>query len=450
GAGIAGLAFAVALNAFDSEKKFAIDLYEAVSELSEIGAGINVWPRTWQILEEIGLGQTLIPHLDHYPDLEHRVVFEIRKADQENGVKITDVMKDGGVLRIHRADFQTSLIKHLPLPASSVKINSTCNLHLSHRLVDYGSNSTCTSEAQQRGSLLLYFSDKPTSACDILVGADGIKSTLRQLFLARLPGPDKYQIFHDPVWSGSIAYRGIVDKNDLQKIFPNHRALNHAGLMYFGKRKHTVVYPISSGRFLNVVAVVHDKSKEGMTWEGPWNQEVTQDEFFGKFSGWEEEFQALIRCIRRPTRWALQSLNHLDIFAKDRVFLIGDSAHAMVPYQGAGAAAGIEDAYILAALLTQCSQLSMCRMSRLAQVYNSMRVPAAIALSKASADQGDLYNLEGPGFECFKEGDYIPREQLVELFRIVEQKWSWTASDPQLDRIRATELLQDSKSQARL
>lgn len=72
GAGIAGLTLAVALNAFDADRKFAIDIYEAAPELSEIGAGINIWPRTWQILKQIGLGSTLIPLFDHYPDLERR------------------------------------------------------------------------------------------------------------------------------------------------------------------------------------------------------------------------------------------------------------------------------------------------------------------------------------------------------------------------------------------
>ncbi|KAJ3567136.1 hypothetical protein NP233_g6562 [Leucocoprinus birnbaumii] len=51
GAGIVGLTLAVALNAFDSERKIIVDLYESAPELSEIGAGINIWPRTWEILK---------------------------------------------------------------------------------------------------------------------------------------------------------------------------------------------------------------------------------------------------------------------------------------------------------------------------------------------------------------------------------------------------------------
>ncbi|KAF9449148.1 4-aminobenzoate hydroxylase [Macrolepiota fuliginosa MF-IS2] len=444
GAGIAGLTLAVALNALDKDHKITIDLYEAAPELSEIGAGLNVWYRTWQVFRNIGLGDALIPLFDHYPDLKPRVVFEVRKADQKNGFKIVDIMKDGGALRIHRADLQRTLIKHLPLPGSNVIINSPCTLHLSHRLTNYTPISTA-SISPHSGPVTLHFSDKPPTTCDILIGADGLKSTVRQLFLTRLPDPEKYKPYLEPVWSGTIAYRGLVTKEELREKFPGHRALDLPGVMYIGKHKHTVVYPIGGGKLINVVATIHDKSKDGTTLDGPWNSEATQSEFYDQFVGWEEEFQALINCIKRPTKWALQSLKHLDVFAKGAVFLMGDSAHAMVPHQGAGAGIGIEDAYIFATLLTHPSsprRFSPQHISHLAHIYNTVRVPRAIAMSKASIKQGYLYILGTPGFEGVREGEDVPKDMLVKIFREVEGNWSWTTSDPEEDRRKAVELLE--------
>lgn len=72
GAGVVGLTLAVALNALDKDHKVAIDLYEAAPELAEIGAGINVWPRTWEVLKKLGLEDVLTPLFDHDPDLEPR------------------------------------------------------------------------------------------------------------------------------------------------------------------------------------------------------------------------------------------------------------------------------------------------------------------------------------------------------------------------------------------
>lgn len=449
GAGIAGLTLAVALNAFDSEQKIAVDLYESAPELSEIGAGINVWPRTWEILREIGLGDALIPLFDHYPDLKPRVIWEIRKADQKNGFKVIDIMQNGGALRIHRADFQRSLINYLPLAGSGVPVNTTCTLHLSHKLVDYSLSISSTASYPNSGPVTLHFADKPSKTCDILVGADGIKSTVRRLFLSRLPSPERYVKFLDPIRTGTVVYRGLVDKEELRKASPGHRALDHPGLTYVGKGKHAVVYPVSGGKYVNVVAAVHDKSKQGTTWEGQLHQEVSQSEFYDRFVGWEEEFQTLIHCIRRPTRWVLQALNHLDIFAKERVFLLGDSAHAMAPHLGAGASVGIEDAYILASLLAHPSiphPLSMQHLSRITDIYNNTRVPQAMSRSKASSDQGHLFALSAPGFERFAEGDDVPRDMLVDLFHQVEENWSWATSKADIDRRQATDLLLESRA----
>lgn len=125
----------------------------------------------------------------------------------------------GGSLPIHRADLQRTFIEHLPLSDSNQPVNTPCALHLSHRLVDY-------TQSSPTGPITLYFSNDVVETCDILIGADGIKSTVRQLFLTRLPSPDKYTKYLEPVWSGTIAYRGLVAREDLEKIYPGHRALN--------------------------------------------------------------------------------------------------------------------------------------------------------------------------------------------------------------------------------
>lgn len=70
-----GLTLAIALNAFDKEQRLAIDIYESATELGEIGAGINVWPRTLAIFKQIGIEDVLVPLLDHIPDLEPRTSF---------------------------------------------------------------------------------------------------------------------------------------------------------------------------------------------------------------------------------------------------------------------------------------------------------------------------------------------------------------------------------------
>lgn len=138
------------------------------------------------------------------------------------------IWRTGGALRIHRAHLQNTLIQHLPLPGSKAQeFNSECNLYLSHNIIDYRYSTSL-----QEGPITLQFSGgKPSRMCDILVGADGIKSSLRPLFLSRLPNPEKYLNCYRPMWKGLVAYRGLVPRETLEAVSPGHRALTHPGLM---------------------------------------------------------------------------------------------------------------------------------------------------------------------------------------------------------------------------
>lgn len=103
-----------------------------------------------------------------------------------------------------------------------------------------------------------------------------------------------------------------------------------------------------------------------------------------------------------------------------------------------------QDAYILASLLTDSSTprvLSTQFIHRLADIYNTVRVDPAIAMSKATIETGYFCDLETPMFAQFKEGDNIPEGILREAARAAERNWSWTNTDPEKERIMAVELL---------
>lgn len=111
----------------------------------------------------------------------------------------------GSVVRIHRADLQRIMVKHALTRA---------HLHLSRKLVSY---------TEHEDSVHLEFMDGSKGTCDLLVGADGIKSTIRKIFLASRPG-NEYQKSIEPIWTGSYAYRGIIPRETVLNRFPGHRA----------------------------------------------------------------------------------------------------------------------------------------------------------------------------------------------------------------------------------
>jgi len=111
----------------------------------------------------------------------------------------------------HRADLQEILLSH---------VSSFVQCHLNHRLVSY---TELEEEIEPK------FKNGETASCDILIGADGINSVVRKVFLAGKCGLDssseEARMNAAPVWSGTSAYRGLVDSEVIKRELPNHRAL---------------------------------------------------------------------------------------------------------------------------------------------------------------------------------------------------------------------------------
>lgn len=419
GAGIGGLALSSALGFMQKDSPFIqIDIYEASSHIAEIGAGINLWKRGWEIMKNVGLEDALLKFIPCPPDDTSRLAFHVRKSDQQDGFHIKDVLIKGGGTKFHRADLQGALVNGL-----------SGHLHLSHRIVSYD---------EIGDEIHLIFRDGSSATCDILIGMDGIKSTIRKCFLQKqglLSSPSL-----NPVWDGTIAYRGLILADKLEKELPGHRALTMP-VLYCGKSKHLVVYPVSQDRLINIVACATDPSKRNIVYDGPSTTIATQEEIMSTFKGWEEEVQALLKCIKEPTKWAILSLRPLGRYSSGRVILAGDAAHGMTPHQGAGAGQAIEDAYILANLITGAGGRRNL-IPKISQVYNDICCPAGNEVLERSRKSGLLCELNAPGFEDIQEGDTgVPLQKLVKLFDEVEEHWRWTSGSAEIDKERAMTML---------
>jgi len=129
-------------------------------------------------------------------------------------------------------------------------------------------------------------------------------------------------------------------------------------------------------------------------------------------------------------------------YAKNNVILVGDAAHAITPYQGAGAGLAVEDAYILANLLSsrQCTKPTV---SKVSEIYNTIRCEPVNDILERARFSGKLFSLTGPGFEDIAEGDAgISLTRLTELTDEIGENWAWIWQDSVDDRRRiALEML---------
>jgi salicylate hydroxylase len=265
-------------------------------------------------------------------------------------------------LGIHRADIQKTLSG-----AFGVK-----NLHLGCRLVNI---------VEDGKSVVLEFANGRVEHADIVVGADGVRSTVRRW----VTGAD------DAVYSGTSAFRGIVPTDNLSSL-PDPHAIQ----FWMGPDAHLLHYAIGGGgEYVNFFAVVetpriwlHDGTVT----------DVHEDVPVASFRGWHPAVTEMIRAAESPIRWGLFTVRPLLRWYRGRVVILGDAAHGMLPHQGQGANTSIEDAFALAAFLTEPGRDDLeTTFSR----YQSMRRARTRAIQRSSWMTSSLLHLpDGPAAQA--------------------------------------------------
>ncbi|CDO72514.1 hypothetical protein BN946_scf184980.g55 [Trametes cinnabarina] len=409
GGGIGGLTLAVALSRYPDIR---VDVYEAAAQFKEIGAGVMMWQRTWEILKLLGLGKEFGDIAHASPDSSPGVGFDYRKSDQpEEGFRFYLFQVPYGCIRFHRAQFLDVLVDHLPAGVA----------HFGRRLTFYNTAQTTSQTSGRRDSeITLYFADGATATCDLLVGCDGIKSVIRKKMLEDLVnkhGGSPTLLEHiEPIWSGTIAYRGLIPVSRLKTGGKEHRTIQTPMM-------HVVSYGISRGSIVNVVAMASQPHLYGTTYDGPWVRDCDRDELLQCFTGWEPEVEEMLQCIEKPTKWALYELKPLPVYVQGRIALLGDA--------GAGAGQAIEDAFILAEILGHPST-TLSTLSQTLSAYEAVRLPMANHILKGSRESGTMYEFNGP------YGDDFAR-----LGPQIGKQWDWVwMTTPQEEREKALQLAQ--------
>jgi salicylate hydroxylase len=165
---------------------------------------------------------------------------------------------------------------------------------------------------------VLTFADGTCAEADVVVGADGVHSTVR----GAVTGPSP------PRNSGMCAFRAIVPAGRAPAF-----ARRHAQTLWIGPGHHLVHYPISGGAAVNVVAI----GPAGDAVVESWSATATVGELLAGFAGWDQRLQDLIRQAGTPGRWALLDREPLGRWSRGPVTLLGDAAHPMFPFFAQGA-----------------------------------------------------------------------------------------------------------------
>ncbi|HQS01271.1 MULTISPECIES: FAD-dependent monooxygenase [unclassified Polaromonas] len=317
GGGIGGLAAALAV----SRAGWDVRLYERASVFSEVGAGIQLGPNVVKVLHGWGLADALAG-VAAFPER-----LEVRSAltGETLGVlRLGDVMAQrygAPYATVHRADLHGLLLDAVQQAGVTLKLNRTLNRF-----------------TQNLEAVTVQSGDDPPVEGEVLVGADGLWSPVRQWLLG--DGP--------PRATGHVAYRALLPQADLPDTLRSGQVT-----AWLGPKLHVVQYPVCGGRSLNVVGIVEGRTGGDLD---NWDQGTDGAGLHAALAGSCAPLQDLVRAIPAWRLWALcdrPPMQGAYQHALGRVALLGDAAHPMRPYLAQGAGMAIEDAAELGRMLAQ-------------------------------------------------------------------------------------------------
>jgi salicylate hydroxylase len=312
GGGIGGLAAAAAL----LQKGIDVDVYEQATELKEVGAGIQISPNGNRVLDALGVFQDL-KELSCNPERKEFRLWNTGRPWPMFSLGKTVVENYGyPYLTVYRPDLHGALAQRV----RKLKPNA---IHLGCPVAGL---------AQDKGGVQLELKDGRSIRGDALIGADGVRSVVRNT----LWGPT------NPEFSGMVTWRSLIP----MELLPPHMQVS-VGSTWIGPGGHVVTYPLQKSKIMNFVATM-----EGRNWNHSGGSAPgTTEECLSDFAGWHEDVQTMIRLSPSLLKWALACRDPIAQWTKGRISLLGDAAHATLPFLAQGAVHSIEDGLVLARCL---------------------------------------------------------------------------------------------------
>ncbi len=352
GAGIGGLTAAIAL----ARSGFDVEVFEKSPELGEVGAGLQQSPNAMAVHKALGTADAIIEK-SFEPEAGYLRDYKTGKPLLTTPMKGRYEARYGHkYLNIHRADLLSVLIER------SKKLNIPIHLNQWVQSVD-----------NQKDGIELNIEGHKIKA-DVLIGADGIRSQIREDVIGKSA----------PRFTGQVAWRGIVPA---QKV--KFETIPFAANNWMGPGRHFVSYYLRGTQLINFVAI-----EERDEWtEERWDQPADLEDLRAAFDGWDPRITTLLEACEESFLWGLFDHTPLPHWAKNRVALLGDAAHPMLPFMAQGSAMAIEDGWVLAHALSFYES----DIPRALKHYEALRKPRATMVQEVSKQNAKLYHESGLG-----------------------------------------------------
>ncbi len=344
GGGIGGLTAAIALQ----QTGWDVAVYERAPELREVGAGITLWTNALKVLRKLGVGEAV--EAVSAPIRQSEVRSWRGRLLMQTDFSYLNRKLGAPTVGVHRADLQAKLADHLG--REHIHLGMTC---VAYNQDEKGVNALFAEGDEVRGA--------------ILVGADGIKSLVRNQLLG--PEPLRY--------AGYTAWRGVglIDRPEVPLGLT---------VLAMGRGSQVGMLPIGRGRtYWFATANVPAGGEDGPGGHKP--------ELMKRFGDWYAAIPAVIEAT--PESGIIRN----DIFDRPpvrkwtdgRVTLLGDAAHPTTPNMGQGACMAIESAYVLAKSLANAADAPAGLLA-----YEGARFDRTAMITNQSWKFGKMFAYENP------------------------------------------------------
>lgn len=356
GAGLGGCAAAALM----AQAGFDVRLYEQAPAFSRLGAGIHLGPNLMQVMRRVGIEKPLL-EVGSQPDFWHSR--DYRTGELSGRIPLLDSQERYGApyLTVHRGDFHELLVNAVPAG-----------------VLQYGKK---LEKVEDTGDTVrLTFADGTIEFADIVVGADGVNSVIRESLL----GPEL------PKHTGYAAHRAVFKTPPQPKALPFDMCTK-----WWADDRHMMVYYVTRAKD-EIYFVTGVPGGENWDLNNRFTHS-TKDELRETFAGWHPTVQTLIESADEITFWPLLERDPLPLWSRGRLVLLGDACHPMKPHMGQGAAMAIEDA----GMLMRCLQeLGPANHEAAFKLYEVNRAGRTTQVQTVSHENTWLRYDEDPGW-CF-------------------------------------------------
>jgi salicylate hydroxylase len=356
GAGLGGLTAALAL----LRRGWRVRVYEQAPELTEVGAGISLSPGVGRALAFLGVGPELLAASLPTPAVAfaHYRTGELLAGAFERGTPLDRGFETAR--HIHRADLHAILL-------AAVRACDADAVQIGKKLVDV---------ASEDAAVALRFDDGVSAKADMLIAADGARSTVRRL------------LFDDtkPEFAGQVAFRCLVPREAAAPFMTNGAVVSVGPSRIFHR------YAIRRGALVNVIGIARSDHWQA---EG-WGVAATVQAFLDEYEGFHPDVLGLIRAAPADTliKWGLFVRPPIKVWSRGRVALLGDAAHPILPFLGLGAALAIEDGVVLARALDATPDVE-----RAFAAYQAARMARVEQVRVQTIRQGEIIQSSDPDRE---------------------------------------------------